>query len=276
MYVVTKLRMEYNGTILCFCIGIKNPQLVTVTIWLLVLTGLVITPAYAVRTIEVTKDVDTRKELLATALTDLRVYKEIFPSLVKDVIIDSKTNQAKFIVVAQGMHEAEVKSTIQQDGSFVVNILSGDLKDSKITITLKERTGFDGTPNGATTIKATLILHTSWLVSTALSFVSDSDIQTAVGDGLYEVAQYAKSELSQNKLVKVDHDEKTNPLILEAAQRLDFEKEGQKSITQNTTLKTTSIVQEPTSAKSDTDKQEPFFAEYLDNVFTFFKQFELW
>jgi hypothetical protein len=270
------LRREYNGTVLFFCIEVKNSQIVIGAIWLLVLTGLIITPAYAARIIEVTKEVDTRKELLATVLTDLRNYKEIFPTLVKDVIIDPKTNQAKFIIIVQGMHEAEVKSTIQPDGSFVVDILSGDLKDSKIIITLQKRNGFDGTPNGATTIKATLILQTSWLISMALSFVSDSDIQTTVGDGLYEVAQYAESEFSQNKVVKVDHAEKIESPVLEAAQRLDFEKE-KSIITLNTTLKSNQETHRSASENAVFNKPELFFAsDYIDDVFTFFKQFIFW
>jgi hypothetical protein len=170
--------------------------------------SITVVPAFAERTIQVTKEIDVRKEVLATVLTDLRSYKEIFPTLVKDVRIDTQTNQAKFTILAQGTHEADVKSSTLQDGSFVIDIISGDLEGSQIITGLQKRVGFDGTPDGATTVKATLTLETSWWISAALSLVSDSDIEKAVGDGFYELGQYAKSGYSQGELVKINHEEK--------------------------------------------------------------------
>jgi hypothetical protein len=175
-----------------------------------------IVPAFAERTIQVTKDVDVRKEALATVLADLRSYKEIFPTLVKDVRIDPKTNQAKFTIIAQGTHEADVKSSTLQDGSFAIDIISGDLKGSQIITSLEKRVGFDGTPDGATTVKSTLTLETSWWISAALTLVSDSDIEKAVGDGFYELGQYAKSERSQ-EIIKIDHEEKDSTSELQVS-----------------------------------------------------------
>jgi len=168
------------------------------------------TPVFAERAVEVTKEIDVRKEVLAIVLTDLRSYKEIFPTLVKDVQISSETTQAKFIIIAQGTHDADVRSSILQDGSFAIDIISGDLKGSQIITNLEKRVGFDGTPDGATIVKATLTLKTSWWVSAALSFVSDSDIEKAVGDGFYELGQYAKSGYSQGELVNIDYEEKAS------------------------------------------------------------------
>lgn len=184
---------------------------------LLALVSITVIPAFAERTIQVTKQVDVRKEVLATVLTDLRSYKEIFPTLVKDVTIDPETNQAKFTIIAQGTHEADVKSSTLQDGSFVIDIISGDLQGSQITTSLQKRIGFDGTPDGATIVKATLTLETNWWISAALSLVSDSDIEKAVGDGFYELGQYAKSEHPQGELVKVDHEEKASAQELQVS-----------------------------------------------------------
>lgn len=180
------------------------------------LLSVTVIPAFAERTIQVTKEVDVRKEALANVLTDLRSYKEIFPTLVKDVRIDPKTNQAKFTIIAQGTHEADVKSSTLQDGSFVIDIISGDLKGSQITTNLEKKDGFDGTPDGATIVKATLMLETSWWISAALTLVSDSDIEKAVGDGFYELGQYAKSEHSQ-ELIKINHEEKSSAQELQVS-----------------------------------------------------------
>ncbi len=179
--------------------------------------SITVAPVFAERAVQVTKEIDVRKEVLATVLTDLRSYKEIFPTLVKDVQIDSKTNQAKFIIIAQGTHEADVKSSVLQDGSFVIDITSGDLKGSQIITSLEKRVGFNGTPDGATIVKATLTLETSWWISAALSLVSDSEIEKAVGDGFYELGQYAKSEYSQGELVKIDYEEKASSQELQVS-----------------------------------------------------------
>ncbi len=178
-----------------------------------------VTPVFAERVVEVTKEIDVRKEILATVLMDLRSYKEIFPMFVKDVQINSKTNQAKFIIIAQGAHEADVKSSVLQDGSFVIDIISGDLKGSQIITSLEKRVGFDGTPNGATTVKATLTLETSWWITAALTFVNDSDIEKAVGDGFYDLGKYAKSTNPQGELIKIDHEEKTSTQKFEASKK---------------------------------------------------------
>jgi 3-hydroxymyristoyl/3-hydroxydecanoyl-(acyl carrier protein) dehydratase len=207
---------------------------------ILLALSVTIIPAFAERTIEVRKEIDVKKEILATALTDLRSYKEVFPAFVKDVRVDSNTNQAKFIVIAQGTHEVDVKSSMYED-SFVIDIVSGDLKGSKIITNLESRVGFDGTPNGATIVKTTLILETSWWVTTALALISDSDIRKAVGDGFYELSHYARTKYSQDEPISITQNEKTMfPMLLVTKEsELDKEKptivfvKPQKSITRN-------------------------------------------
>jgi hypothetical protein len=196
-------------------------------------------PAFAARTIEVTKDVDVSKTLLAEQLTDLESYTEIFPAFVKSVEVDQNTNRAKFIVETPARSEADVQSTIQPDGTFVVEILSGDLKGSKIVTKLKERIGFDGTPKGATTVTTTLILETSWTVSLALAVVDDNQIRKAIGDGFYDLGNYVKSKHQNEKIVNVDKSKKSNSKTnlagsaqsqkLEAARELDPQKEAMKT-----------------------------------------------
>ncbi|HSA98066.1 MAG TPA: hypothetical protein VLF17_03210 [Candidatus Nitrosotenuis sp.] len=198
------------------------------------LASVAVTPAYATRTIEVKKEVDVKKDLLAKQLADLTGYKKIFPAFIKDVKTDpSDKSRAKFIVEAQGTREADVKSTVKPDGTFIVEILSGDLEGSKITTTLKERAGFDGSPNGATIITTNLSLETSFLVSIALSFVDDSQIQQAMGNGFYELGQFIKAQHPQSKeasQVKVGYSEKPSAKVpkLESAKQLDLQKEAEK------------------------------------------------
>lgn len=185
---------------------ITNTKTVVAIVSVLLLINFVITPALATRTIEVTKELDIRKDLLAKQMTNLESYKEVFPAFVKEVRMDSETGHAKFIIEAQGTQEADVKSAIQQDGSFVIEILSGDLQGSKIITKLDGRTGFDGTPNGATAISSTLILETSWVVSLALAVIDDKTIRKAVGDGFYDLGQYIKHQKPKEQLINANYE----------------------------------------------------------------------
>jgi hypothetical protein len=216
-------------------------KILTIILSALLITSIVITPVYATRTIEITKDIGVKKSLLAKQLEDLKSYKDVFPAFVKSVEIEPNTNRAKFIVDAQVRSEADVQSTVQPDGTFVVEILSGDLKGSKIITKLKERVGFDGTPKGATTVKTTLILETSMTASLALAFINDEQISESIGNGFYELGEYVKSKHPNTKesIVNVDYAKKvqTKSKIaenlektpkLEAARALEPDKESMK------------------------------------------------
>ncbi len=209
----------------------------------ILLVGIIVSPAYATRTVSVTKELDIKKDLLATVLEDPKNYKEIFPAI-KDVKLNSNDkNQVKFVIDAMGRQEADVKLSKQPNGAFLAEILSGDLKGSKIITTLKERSGFHGEPNAGTTVKCTLALEIGFWISVPMSLVSDSQIETEVGNGFYKLSEYAKSKYPQNNLVNVDYKKNTMPK-LEAAKKLDLQKEAQKILVlDNTKTKKTPLVQ---------------------------------
>jgi len=205
--------------------------------------AIIVSPAYATRIIDVEKQLDVRKALLEKTLTDLTSYKKIFPDLIKDVKIDSSDkNKAKFVVSTPlGTKEADIKSTINPDGTFVVNVLSGDLKGSTITTSLKERNGFDGTPHGGTVVNTKLVLEASWWIP--LSVVGDSDIQNAVGNGFYELGNYVKVQYPEPKTqpFNVNYEKNTVPK-LDAAKKLDPKKEAAKIQLVQSTKEMTKIV----------------------------------
>ena len=196
---------------------------------------MIITPAYAysTRTISVTKELDIKKDLLATVLEDPKNYREIFPAI-KDVKLNSNDkSQVKFVIDAMGSQEVDVKISKQSSGAFLAEILSGGFKGSKITTTLKERSGFHGEPNGGTTVQCTLVLELDFWTS-GFMIVSDSQIETEVGNGFYKLSEYAKAKYPQNNLVNVDY-KKNTPTKLEAAKKLDPQKEAQKVLVQDNT-----------------------------------------
>lgn len=205
-------------------------------------------PAYGTRTIQVTKQVGVTKELLAKVLEDPKSYKEIFPGFVKDVKTSSDDkSRVKFVIDAGGTHDTDVKLSKQSSDTFLVEILSGDLRGSKIKTTLIERVGFDRTPGGATTVKCTLDLETGIMASIAMRMIGDSQIETEVGNGFYKLGEYAKSKYSQNSLVNVDYKKNVTPK-LEAAKKLDPQKEAKKvpaqSVKKSDTTQTVSAKRE--------------------------------
>ena len=227
----------------------------------LVLVGIIILPVYAANVIETTKEVNVKKELMAKTLSDLRNYKELFPDFVKSVELKQDPNYAKFTINAQGStYVADVKSLNQPDDTFVIEVLSGGIKGTKMITTLSERVSFDGkTPDGATTVKTKLILETDFWTSFALLFVGTSQIQKAIGDGFYNVGEYVKVKYPQETI-------NTTPK-LEAAKALEPSKEAVKpqiTSSQNQQTKPKTNLQdsiEIKDSKSQTQTNPSIFAK---------------
>ena len=157
---------------------------------LLVISSL---PAFAERTIGVVKKVDVTKELYCDTFTNLDNYNKIFPEFVNSVKLENDKNLASFSIKVSGTtYDAKVKSLIQPDCKYVLDVVSGELRGSRIVTTLEKTWGFDGTPAGGTIVRSELKLETPWYMSPLLLFIEDGQIKTALGDGFYKIAQYVK------------------------------------------------------------------------------------
>lgn len=210
----------------------------------ILIVGTIITPVFATRYINLEKKVDVRKELFAETLIDLRNYAKIFPSFIKSVELKSDNN-AKFRVNVEGTsYDAEVRYTIQPDHKYVLEVVSGDLKGTKMITTLTETWGFDGTPNAGTIVNMKVTLETSWFVSFIMFFVGDHQIRSALDTGVYLLAEHAK------KLPVQVSSQNTETKNIEAARKLEPEKEALKSKSQDSGYQ---VVGE--EAKSNLEKQ---------------------
>ncbi|HXV38860.1 MAG TPA: hypothetical protein VD699_04745 [Nitrosopumilaceae archaeon] len=150
-------------------------------------------PAFADRTVSVVKKVDVTKELFCDTFTNLDNYSKIFPEFVQSVKLDNDENLASFSIKVSGTtYNAKVKSLIQPDCKYVLDVVSGELKGSRIITTLDKTWGFDGTAGGGTIIKSELKLEIPWYMSPLLLFIGDEKIKSALGDGFYKIAQYTK------------------------------------------------------------------------------------
>ena len=157
-------------------------------------------PAFADRSITFEKVVDIDKNTLQESLTDLNSLPKIFPKNVKSV--ESQTtdekNSAKVTFGLNGLSiNSEIEVTELQNRN-ILEIVSGDLKGTRLTTVLQETWGFDGTPNQGTVVKMKMILQTSGLLS-LVGLASDDDINYSLDKSLIDIVSYVKSSEKVSK-----------------------------------------------------------------------------
>ncbi len=149
--------------------------------------------AYAEKDLSLKKTVDVKSQVLFEALSNLQNYPQIFPDYIKSVELTGDKS-AKFNVGSNGIFfDVQTQYTQYPDGSYVVEVTSGDLKGSRITTTLQKTWGFDGTPNGGTIVNMEILLQTSGILSLIAPSIPDQAILSNLDTGLDKFATYAKS-----------------------------------------------------------------------------------
>lgn len=158
--------------------------------------------AYAEKEIILKKTVDVKNQALLETLSNIQNYPQIFPEYIKSVELTG-ANTAKFNVGANGIFfDVQTKYTQNSDGSYVVQVTSGDLKGSKISTTLQKTWGFDGTPDGGTRVNMDMMLQTSGMLSLLIPSIPDQAILSNLGAGLDKFAAYAKSKSETQSVLK--------------------------------------------------------------------------
>ncbi len=158
--------------------------------------------AYAEKDLSLKKTVDVKNQALLETLSDLQNYPHIFPEYIKSVELTG-ANTAKFNVGSNGIFfDVQTKYTQNSDGSYVVEVISGDLKGSRIITTLQKTWGFDGTPNGGTILNMDMALQTSGMLSLLAPSISDQAILSNLDAGLDKFASYAKSKSETLSVLK--------------------------------------------------------------------------
>ena len=154
---------------------------------------IIFTPAFAEKDLSLTKTVDVKEQLLLGTLSNLQNYPQIFPEYIKSVeLIDDKT--AKFNVGSNGIFfDVETQYSQQPDGSYVVEVTSGDLKGSRIMTTLQKTWGFDGSADGGTIVNMKMLLEPSGMLSLIAPSIPDQMILSNLDTGLGKFVAYAKS-----------------------------------------------------------------------------------
>lgn len=157
---------------------------------------------YADKELNLKKTVDVQSQVLLETLSDLQNYPKIFPEYIKSVELTG-TNSAKFNVGTSGIFfDVQTQYLQRADGSYVVEVISGDLKGSRIITSLQKTWGFDGTPEGGTRVNMKITLQISGMLSLLATTIPDQTILSNLDTGLGKFVAYAKSESNTQSVLK--------------------------------------------------------------------------
>jgi len=170
-------------------------------------------PVYADKELHLKKTVDVQSQTLLETLSDLQSYPQIFPENIKSVGLTG-TDTAKFNVGSHGIFfDVQTKYTQNPDGSYMVEVTSGDLKGTRLITSLQKTWGFDGTPSGGTIVNMDVVLKISGMLSLLAPSIPDQAILSNLGTSLDKFASYAKSK-SQTQFVLKDRTQIKNDAML--------------------------------------------------------------
>jgi len=155
--------------------------------------------AAAARQLVLEKVVDVNKNALQETLVDPSNLKDIFPDYIKSVestkVQDNK-NLAKLVLGLNGFNvNSEVEYTKLPNENHIVEVITGDLRGTKLTTTLKETWGFDGTPNQGTIVNIKMTLQYSGILS-FLGLLSNEAFLYSLDYSLGNIVSYTKDPTS--------------------------------------------------------------------------------
>jgi len=165
---------------------------------MLVFVSYLTQPVFAERNIVFEKVVDINKKTLQNVFTDLNDYPRIFPDNIKsfEPISDNNRNRnaVKMVLGLNGFFiDSEIEYSKNHHERHVIKIISGDMKGTKLTTTLRETWGFDGTPNEGTIISLQMTLQFSGLLS-LLDLAPEESILYSLDKSLDRIVFYAKTK----------------------------------------------------------------------------------
>lgn len=164
--------------------------LLTIT---LIFSGLPLSYADHVVTVQTVANVN--EQSLISTMSNIQNYPQIFPDNIRSVkILDNKTNLVDMNVGLNGFFfDTQAVYNQTSDGTYVIEVTSGDLKGTTMTTQLNKTWGFDGTPGMGTIADVSLDLKTSGFLSWMLGFVPDNSLNFALQNGFARFVDYTKS-----------------------------------------------------------------------------------
>lgn len=159
-----------------------------------------ISPVFAEQHTTFQKILDVEKSNLQDILIDVNNYERIFPDIVKSVDVLERTNNRDLAELSLSFGiiplNVKVEHNIVNQNTHELNIVSGDLKGTQITTTLKKTWGFDGMPEKATAVNIDMSLHVSGLM-VLMGIIDEKLIHYALDSSLLKLQEYSKGKLKE-------------------------------------------------------------------------------
>lgn len=164
-----------------------------------------ISPAFADEHTTFQKILDVPKSNLQDTLIDVRNYEMVFPDFVRSVDVLEKTENGALAELSMGFGviplQVRVEHNIVNEDTHELNVLSGDLKGTQITTTLKKTWGFDGLPEKATVVDIDMSLEVSGFLG-LMGIIDESLVHYALDSSLYSLQEYSNGNLEEIKELK--------------------------------------------------------------------------
>lgn len=164
-----------------------------------------ISPVFADQHTTFQKILDVPKSNLQDTLIDVRNYERVFPDFVRSVDVLEKTENGALAELSMGFGviplQVRVEHNIVNEDTHELNVLSGDLKGTQITTTLKKTWGFDGLPEKATVVDIDMSLEVSGFLG-LMGIIDESLVHYALDSSLYSLQEYSNGNLEEVKELK--------------------------------------------------------------------------
>lgn len=174
-------------------------KIITIAVSIVIIT---ISPAFADEHTSFQKILDVEKSSLQETLVDVKNYEKVFPDFVKTVDVLETTDDRALAEFSMGFGviplQVKVEHNIVNDNTHELNIISGDLKGTQLTTTLKKTWGFDGLPEKATLVDIDMSLKVSGFLA-LMGIVDENLVHYALDSSLYSLQEYSKGNFEEEE-----------------------------------------------------------------------------
>ena len=169
-------------------------KIAALTISIIIIT---ISPAFAEQHTTFQKILDVEKSNLQDTLIDVRNYEKVFPDFVKSVVVLERTEDRALAELSLGFGviplQVKVEHNIINEDTHELNVVSGDLKGTQLTTTLKKTWGFDGLPEKATLVDIDLSLKVSGFLA-LMGIINENLVLYALDSSLFSIQEYSNGK----------------------------------------------------------------------------------
>jgi len=166
-------------------------NLLGLTLSIIILT---ISPVFAEQYITFQKTLDVKKNNLQDILIDVRNYEKIFPDFVRSVDVLDKSEDKTLTEIHLGFGliplNVKVEHNIVDENIHELSVISGDLKGTKVTTTLKKTWGFNGLADEATIVQVDMSLQVSGFLAW-LGIIDENLVHYALDSSLLSLQEFS-------------------------------------------------------------------------------------